>query len=139
MKGWPRKTNPSANNDPRMKIVSIIIQTIVALGLLNVWLLRFNRSTPFRGGSAQSMPEEFAAYGLPKWLLWTVGVLKVSSALCLVVGIWVQFLVMPAAALIAVLMLGAIAMHLKVHDPAIKSLPAGAVLALTAFVLANAV
>jgi hypothetical protein len=46
---------------------------------------------------------------------------------------------MPAAALIAVLMLGAIAMHLKVHDPAIKSLPAGAVLALTAFVLANAV
>jgi hypothetical protein len=68
-----------------------------------------------------------------------VGVLKVSSALCLVAGIWVQFLVMPAAALIAVLMLGAIAMHLKVHDPAIKSLPAGAVLALTAFVLANAV
>jgi hypothetical protein len=121
-----------------MKIVSIIIQTIVALGLLNVWLLRFNRPTPFRGGGARSMPEEFEAYGLPKWLLWTVGVLKVSSAVCLVAGIWVEVLVMPAAAFITALMLGAIAMHLKVHDPVIKSVPAGAVLALSAFVMANA-
>ncbi len=122
-----------------MKIVSLIIQIIVALGLLNVWLLRFNRPTPFRGGMAQSMPEEFAAYGLPKWLLWTVGALKVSCALCLIAGIWVQTLVLPAAVLIAALMLGAIAMHLKVHDPFIKSVPAGTVLALTALVLANAV
>jgi len=84
------------------------------------------------------MPEEFAAYGLPRWLLWTVGVLKVSGALCLVAGIWLEFLVLPAAALIATLMLGAIVMHLKVHDPVIKSVPAGTVLALSAFVLANA-
>jgi len=84
------------------------------------------------------MPEEFAAYGLPKWLLYVVGALKVSCALCLVAGIWVQALVLPAAGVIAVLMLGAIAMHLKVRDPFIKSVPAGAVLALTAFVLANA-
>ncbi len=84
------------------------------------------------------MPEEFEAYGLPKWLLWTVGVLKVSSAVCLVAGIWVEVLVMPAAAFITALMLGAIAMHLKVHDPVIKSVPAGAVLALSAFVMANA-
>lgn len=122
-----------------MKIVSLIIQIVVALGLLNVWLLRFKRPTPYRGGSSRSMPEEFAAYGLPKWLLWTVGALKISCALCLVAGIWVQVLVMPAAAFIALLMLGAMAMHWKVHDPLIKSVPAGIVFALTAFVLASAI
>jgi hypothetical protein len=47
-------------------------------------------------------------------------------------------LVLPAAGLIATLMLVAISMHLKVRDPLIKSLPASAVLALTAFVLAAA-
>lgn len=139
MKGQFRETDPRAQNDPQMKIVSLIIQIIVALGLLNVWLLRFNRFTPYRGGSSRSMPEEFAAYGLPKWLLYTVGTLKVSCALCLVAGIWFQALVPPAAVLIAGLMLGAIAMHLKVHDPFIKVVPAGTVLALTAFVLASAI
>jgi len=122
-----------------MKIVSLIIQIIVALGLLNVWLLRFNRPTPYRGGGSRSMPEEFAAYGLPKWFMYVVGALKVSCALCLVAGIWVQILVLPAAAVIAALMLGAITMHLKVNDPFMKSVPAGTVLALTAFVLANAI
>ena len=122
-----------------MKIVSLIIQIIVALGLLNVWLLRFNRPTPYRGGGSRSMPEEFAAYGLPKWVLYVVGALKVSCALCLLAGIWFPALVLPAAVLIGSLMLGAIAMHLKVRDPFIKSVPAGSILALTAFVLANAV
>ena len=85
------------------------------------------------------MPEEFAAYGLPKWVLYVVGALKVSCALCLLAGIWFPALVLPAAVLIGSLMLGAIAMHLKVRDPFIKSVPAGSILALTAFVLANAV
>lgn len=136
--GQFREADPSVKNAPQMKIVSLIIQIIVALGLLNVWLLRFNRPTPYRGGNSHSMPEEFAAYGLPKWVMYGIGALKVSCALCLIAGIWVKALVLPAAAVIAALMLGAIAMHLKIHDPLIKSVPAGTVLALTAFVLANA-
>jgi hypothetical protein len=84
------------------------------------------------------MREEFSTYGLPNWTLWAVGTLKVSCALLLVAGIWIPSLVLPAAGLIATLMLGAISMHLKVRDPLIKSLPASAVLALTAFVLAAA-
>jgi uncharacterized membrane protein YphA (DoxX/SURF4 family) len=122
-----------------MKIVSLIIQIVVALGLLNVWLVRFHKPTPYRPGNARTMHEEFAAYGLPAWSLWIVGGLKVACAACFVAGIWVPVLVAPAAIVLSVLMLGAIAMHLKVHDPLIKSVPAGTVLALTAFVLANAV
>lgn len=75
-------------------------------------------------------------YGLPPWALWIVGALKVSCALCLVAGVWVPSLVAPAAGVVATLMLGAISMHLKVRDPWIKSLPAGTVLTLAAFVLA---
>ncbi len=121
-----------------MKIVSLIFQIVVALGLLNVWLLRFHKKTPFRGGDAQSMQQEFASYGLPKWSLWIVGGLKVICALCLLAGIWVPALVTPAAGIVSLLMVGAVAMHFKIRDPLIKSLPAGVVLALVAAILANA-
>ncbi|NDA48496.1 MAG: hypothetical protein EBY21_14725, partial [Alphaproteobacteria bacterium] len=77
---------------------------------------------------SKSMPEEFAAYGLPAWTLWLVGALKVASALCLIIGVWVPALVLPATGLIASLMLGAILMHLRVRDPLMKSVPAGTVL-----------
>jgi len=107
-----------------MQTVIFILQIIVALGLLNVWLLRFGRNTAYRGGEARSMPEEFAAYGLPAWSTYVIGVLKVGAALCLIAGLWLHAIVLPAALLICVLMLGALAMHLKIRDPLKKSLPA---------------
>lgn len=70
------------------------------------------------------MREEFAAYGLPPQVMYVVGVLKVVAALCLIAGIWFPWLVFPAALLLVILMLGAIVMHLKIHDPALKSVPA---------------
>ena len=115
-----------------MNIVISILQIAVAAGLLNVWLLRFQRSTPYRGGDARSMREEFAVYGLPGWFRYVIGTLKVGSALCLIAGLWLRFLVFPAALLIALLMLGALAMHLKIRDPLKKSVPALVMLALSA-------
>ena len=107
-----------------MKAAIPILQTIVALGLLNVWLLRFNRSTAYRGGQARSMPEEFSAYGLPGWSVSVVGALKVVGAVCLIAGIWLQSLVLPAALVIGLLMVGALAMHFRIGDPLKKSMPA---------------
>jgi len=104
--------------------VSTILQVVVGLGLLNVWLLRARSSTAFRGGSAQSLKEEFSAYGLPDWVYYAVGVLKIGSAVLLILGIWAPAVVSPAAGIVAVLMVGALAMHAKVKDPVIKSLPA---------------
>jgi len=108
-----------------------ILQIVVALGLLNVWLLRFNRQTAYRGGEARNMREEFAAYGLPGWFTYIVGFLKIAAALCLLIGIRYHSIVFPAAALICILMLGALAMHLKVGDPIKKSMPALSVLILS--------
>lgn len=114
-----------------------ILQIIVGVGLLNVWLLRFNKSTAFRGGTSANMLEEFAAYGLPAWFCYLIGFLKVSCALALLAGLLYQELVFPAAAVIALLMAGAISMHLRVKDPATKSLPAASVLIMCLIILAG--
>ena len=107
-----------------MRTALVMLQVTAALGLLNVWLLRFNQRTAYRGGTAGSMLEEFAAYGLPRWSAYVVGALKVGAALALLAGIWLPVVVLPAAALVCVLMLGALAMHAKIRDPLQKSLPA---------------
>lgn len=113
-----------------MHVLMPMLQVIVALGLLNVWLVRAGRSTPYRGGNAKTMVEEFAAYGLPDWMRKLVGMLKIVAALALIVGIWVPVVVAPTALLVSVLMVGALAMHVKVRDPMRKSIPAFLVLAL---------
>ncbi len=120
-----------------MNILVQICQIIVGLTLLNVWLLRRGRPTAYRGGTAKNMTEEFAAYGLPAWSCLVVGLLKVSAAIGLLVGLLVPALVLPSAALIAVLMVGALAMHVKVQDPPRKSLPALSVLILALIILAG--
>jgi uncharacterized membrane protein YphA (DoxX/SURF4 family) len=111
-----------------MHTTLIILQCAVALGLLNVWLLRPNRSTPYRGGNAKTMRQEFGAYGLPPLAMYIVGTLKVGAALCLIAGVWFPSLVVPAALVILILMVGALGMHVKIHDPAKKSTPAVALL-----------
>jgi len=110
--------------------ISTALQVIVALGLLNVWLVRAKASTAYRGGSAQSLKEEFATYGLPDWTFYVVGILKVGSAILLLLVIWVKSpdLVRLPALIVAGLMVGALAMHAKVKDPLTKSLPALAML-----------
>ncbi len=107
-----------------MEIVKIILQVIVGLGILNVWLLRFNSKTSYRGGDAGNMKEEFQAYGLPEVMVYIVGFIKVALAVALLAGIWLEYLVDPAAIGLAVMMLGAIVMHLKISDPLSKNIPA---------------
>jgi len=104
--------------------IVLVLQIIVALGLLNVWLLRGGSATEYRGGGAQTLKEEFAEYGLPEWFFYLIGALKVGSALALLIGIWLPVLIQPAAALVVMLMLGAVSMHLKVKDPFKKMVPA---------------
>ncbi len=107
-----------------METIAIIIQIIIALGIFNVWILRFSKTSEWRGGDATNMKEEFAVYGLPEWVMKVVGALKLLLAAGLIAGIWWPKFTPVAAYGIAILMLGAIAMHFKVKDPLKKSLPA---------------
>ena len=118
-----------------MDILLIIIKIVIALGILNVWLLRFGKPTTWRGGDAGNMKEEFQIYGLPGWLVGLVGMVKIICALLLLVGIWIPAVATPAALIIAILMLGAVVMHIKVKDALRKSLPAFTLLVLSLLVV----
>lgn len=107
-----------------MHLVTIILQVIVALGIVNVWLLRYSKVTEWRGGAARNMKEEFAVYGLPEWAVGVVGFFKLLFAAGLLAGIWFPLVAQLAALGLAALMLGAVAMHFKVKDPIKRALPA---------------
>lgn len=113
-----------------MENIIIILQVIVGLSILNVWLIQNKKPTRWRGGDATTIIEEFAVYGLPSWSVYVVGALKVILAILLLVGIWYPALRFPAAAGLAILLFGSVAMHIKIGDPLIKSLPAGLFLAM---------
>jgi uncharacterized membrane protein YphA (DoxX/SURF4 family) len=117
-----------------MESIVIICQIIIALGIFNVWIVRYNKKTNWRGGESNNMKEEFAAYGFPPKFMVFVGAAKILLATCLIIGIWAPVLVKPAATAMAVLMLGAIAMHIKVKDPMQKSSPAFTMLMLSLIV-----
>ena len=108
-----------------MKVLKYLLQAAVALVVLNVWFFRFNQSTIYRGGEASNMIEEFAAYGLSENMVYLIGGLKILAALGLLIGLLKEKVVIPAALIMGTLMLGAIFMHFKVSDEAIKYLPAG--------------
>lgn len=115
-----------------------IFQVIVGLGLLNVWLVRAGSATSYRGGDAQNLKDEFATYGLPSAVFYVVGGLKILSGVLLLAGLAFAPVVAPAAAVVAVLMVGALIMHLKVGDPASKSVPATLMLLMSGAICAAA-
>jgi len=115
----------------------IVLQVVVALGLLNVWLIRSTKSTEYRGKDSKTLKEEFSAYGLPDMAYYIVGTLKVISAIFLLVGVVVKALVPVAAGIIAFLMVGALVMHIKVSDPLKKSIPAALMLIMSSIIFAG--
>ena len=102
----------------------ILLKAAIFITIINVWFIRFNKPTPYRGGDAKSMKEEFMVYGFSGNIMFIVGAIKVLLAAALIVSIWYPELSIPSAAGMAIFMLGAIVMHFKANDPSIRSLPA---------------
>lgn len=121
-----------------MDYAVLIAKIIIFISIINVWFIRFNKSTPWRGGEAKSMKEEFETYGLTTNMMYFIGGLKVLAATLLIVSIWVYYLALPAAVTMAVLMLGAISMHVKVGDSPKRSLPAFIFLILSLVIITEA-
>lgn len=114
-----------------MNVIARIAQATAALWILNVWFLRFDKDTGYRGGDAKNMKEEFAEYGMSEKTMYAVGATKVGLAGTMLVGLFVPKLARPASAGLATMMLGAIGMHVKVKDPIKRSLPAISVFSLS--------
>jgi uncharacterized membrane protein YphA (DoxX/SURF4 family) len=118
-----------------MEWIKIALQVIIAITIFNVWIIRFGKPTRWRGGTSNNMEEEFEAYGLPSWFMTLIRFLKLTLAALLIVGIFMPVLIQPAAIFMGILMLGAIAMHIKVKDPMMKSFPAFSLLVLSCILI----
>ena len=119
--------------------MSLILKIIIALGLLNVWVLRFDKTTPYRGGDAKNMIEEFKNYGLPSTFMYVVGLFKVLLALFLLVSVFmadaIDKYVSVGLVFLSFVMVGSILMHLRIKDPLKKSLPAILMIIMSVIVL----
>ncbi len=118
-----------------MTTLAIVSQALIAAGIFNVWVVRRNRATPYRPDGAANIEEEFRRYGLPDWARHVVGASKLVLAALLVIGIFFTPVAAPAAAAMALLMIGAISAHIRVSDPWVRSLPAFAMLLLSTLVV----
>ncbi len=118
-----------------MEIIENIIKVAISLTLLNVWILRVNKGTAYRGGDAVSMKEEFDNYSLSPLAMYVVGTLKIISAILLLVSIKYKQLELPVSIVIGLLMIGAFSMHIKIKDRFHKAIPSLILLALIIMII----
>jgi len=96
-----------------MQNLTIGLQALVVASVFFVWTVRY-----------QNIVEEFKHYGLPDWMRDLVGILKITLALLLLIGIERQPFAVAGGLGIAALMGCAVATHLRVKNPVFKMLPA---------------
>ena len=117
-----------------LKILYTCVSFFVSILVTNVWLFRFNKETPYRGGDATNMIEEFATYGLDINIMYLVGALKIFASLGLIIGIFKTKVSAYSSLLMSILMIGAIYFHFKISDPAIKYFPSVLMLLCSIFI-----
>ena len=117
-----------------LKILHICISFFVSILVTNVWLFRFNKETPYRGGNARNMIEEFATYGLDLNIMYMVGTLKIIASVGLLIGLLKTKISVYSSLLMAALMIGAIYFHFKISDPVIKYFPSVLMLLCSIFI-----
>ena len=119
------------------------IKLITSLGIFNVWLLRYNKNTEYRGGNAKSLKEEFETYGLNSWFMYIIGAIKIGVSILFIVSCFNIFskmldvTIFYASVVMSLIMIGAILMHIKVNDPFKKSVPAIIMLTLYSIIILN--
>ena len=104
--------------------LTIALKIIVGISILNVWLLRKNKATKWRGGTAKNIFEEFQVYGFSKQFCYFIGFLKVSLAIVLLASIQFKTLTLLGSLGLSILLLGSIIMHIRIKDAWYKSFPA---------------
>ena len=104
-----------------MRELMICAQAFVAASIFFVWVVRYD-----------NIVTEFKEYGLPESLRDIVGISKLTFALLLLIGIDRPRFAVIGGIGIAVLMIAAVATHLKVKNRLGKMLPALALLACSA-------
>ena len=102
--------------------VALVFKAFIAIAIIYAWTYSYNRPSKFRGGDAKNMVEEFAVYGFPSWVVPIVRVVKLSLAVCLLLGYAFPVLVKPTAIALTFIMLVAVMMHLKMRRESLVKL-----------------
>ena len=105
-------------------ILLILAKLFVGLGILNVWILRASKSSPWRGLDAPNLKEEFARYGLGLNLFYFVGAIKISASIGLIMSIWYPAFTELCSLVLIATLIGSLIMHIKVKESIKKCLPA---------------
>lgn len=95
-----------------MQDLTMVLQALVATSIIFVWVVRYD-----------NIIQEFKQYGLPDWLRDLVGILKLTFALLLLLGIQRAPLAIIGGLGIAALMCCAFVTHLRIKNPMFKTLP----------------
>ena len=97
----------------------MMIQLAIGMGVLSVWVLRFNKASKFKKVEINSsIPEEMNTYGFPKPVMLFFGILKVLFSLGLILGIFYTGLIKPSAIGLAVMMLGTMIVKFREYQEA---------------------
>jgi uncharacterized membrane protein YphA (DoxX/SURF4 family) len=100
-----------------MQNLVIVLQALVATSIFFVWVVRYD-----------NIVQEFQQYRLPAWLRDLVGILKLTCALLLLIGIVRPPLAVVGGLGLALLMGAAFVIHLRVKNPTFKMLPSSSLL-----------
>jgi len=92
--------------------LTISLQALVAASVVFVWVVRYG-----------NIIQEFKHYGLPEWLRDLIGILKITFALMLLIGVERPLFAVMGGFGIAILMGAAFVTHLRVKSPAFKMFP----------------
>lgn len=103
-----------------MHPIAIVLQAFVASSIFFVWVVRYS-----------NIVLEFQNYRLPDWLRDFVGILKITFAILMLIGIDRPRAAALGAVGIALLMAAAFFMHLRVKNPPFKMLPSMTLLILS--------
>jgi hypothetical protein len=106
-----------------MHNLAIALQALVAASIFFVWVVRY-----------ANIVDEFNQFGLPNWLRDLVGILKMTAALFLLIGIERGVFAVLGGIAIAVLMGAAVFTHVRVKNPVFKMLPSATLLMLSALI-----
>jgi len=106
-----------------MEKIAIYCQIIIAVSVINVWVLRYD-----------NIVKEFVQYGLSDLIRNVVGATKIALSTLLIVGIFYDKVVLISSLSMAFLMICAQLAHISVKNPLIKYIPSLTLLLLSLFV-----
>lgn len=104
--------------------LAIALQALVAASIFFVWVVRY-----------PNIVVEFQQYKLPDWLRDSVGIVKLTLSLMLLIGIDRGRFAIGGGIGLGLLMVAALTTHLRVKSPLVKMLPSLTLLAFSMLIV----